>query len=284
MLSIVTVQPDEPSGPRMRSRATAFMLSLLLPGIGHMYCGKTRTGMCTALFYVLCLAGFFSLGNAGWVLFRPSLALYIFAFVDSFLTAQEISAGVELPPYGNPRVAAILNLLTRGFGYFYAGEKKLGIIVFFVLLGFAQWPDPALIVAMEFAYIAMAIHAYRLCRKMYLTPDSEPRRPDRFENSVYAIAGILAVGYIGLVLVGLTTNQMDHSAPPASPGATVGLSSFRIEGASADGTPTRSGRVRVLRWRVPERTAARRYSRLSGNSACRWAFIYERRTSFMRVW
>ena len=44
--------------------------------------------------------------------------------------ALEINRGKEPGPYQNPRVAAVLNLLTHGFGYFYLGERGKGLLVF----------------------------------------------------------------------------------------------------------------------------------------------------------
>ncbi len=72
----------------------------------------------------------------------------------------------------NPRVAAILNLLTKGWGYFYLGKKGQGIGIFFLLLIVEGWartlhgkPLVVFSVGVEVILAALCVHAYYLGRQ-----------------------------------------------------------------------------------------------------------------------
>jgi TM2 domain-containing membrane protein YozV len=134
--------------PVPRGPLVAFLLSLVFPGTGQIYCGKTSRGLWTlAIFFpALALTVYCTLQLGGadgkfnaffWgILLRITLFLYVFAFLDAFFTAREMTAGTDVFIAESPRVAAILNLLTRGFGYFYLGQRELGLTVFFGLMFF----------------------------------------------------------------------------------------------------------------------------------------------------
>ena len=146
--------------------------------------------------------------------------------------ARELNSGKDSPPYQNPRVAAALNFLTNGFGYFYLGERAKGLIVFMVmrLVGFAlesvQW-------LWEIIILALAIDAYRIGRRelsqgkaspllassgvlqLGLTEEYVPEpaappivRTPRIEGSrlppavPLLFAGLIACLYTGLVILG----------------------------------------------------------------------------------
>ena len=124
-----------PLATSSRSPSLAFLFSLIMPGFGQFYCRKVKRGVWTLAFFALSHLGIFFLypfleGDdhrlvALWgASLRAGIFLYIFAFLDAFFTAREINAGRDKQIEKNPRIAAILNLLTRGFGYFYLGEKK----------------------------------------------------------------------------------------------------------------------------------------------------------------
>ena len=124
--------PNVEIPPRHKSAGTAFLLSFLLPGSGQLYCGNTTRGWATLGFW---LAGaLMSLSQAPGILGLGVVlmfALWTFAFLDAYFSAREINAGVDLQIDGqNPRVAAVLNSLTAGFGYFYLTERRKGILVF----------------------------------------------------------------------------------------------------------------------------------------------------------
>jgi hypothetical protein len=93
-----------------------------------------------------------------------AVPIYIFAFFDALFTTREANEGRDCPSNGNPRIAATLNLLTNGLGYFYLGERTLGLVVF---LG-AQLVRPLLSSYLAVpSQVGLAVHVYKKCRKMY---------------------------------------------------------------------------------------------------------------------
>ncbi|HEY6375916.1 MAG TPA: hypothetical protein VIX90_10385 [Edaphobacter sp.] len=118
-----------------RSPALAFTLSLLFPGFGHFYIGLKRNAAWIAGIQALALVIAFS-GSGTWfyqaMLVLPSL--YCFAAADAYFGAREWNAGATSRMTGNnPRIAAVLNFLTKGWGYFYLGERTKGIVCFLIV-------------------------------------------------------------------------------------------------------------------------------------------------------
>ena len=221
--------PPAPLKPEPKDPAAAFLISLVIPGMGQLYCGERGRGIRTLALFGLCVAlvvwlssslsGSNEYASVAWgIAFRAGLALYAFAFVDAYFTAREKSEGVYALYAYNPRVAAILNLLTRGFGYWYLDEKGKGVLLF-VVVGVAnraaiRMTGPvadALGIFVEVALAAMAVDAYRLAKNKNeqkmgpiipsateLTPASglQPHVP-------IALASLIATAYVGLITVGL---------------------------------------------------------------------------------
>jgi TM2 domain-containing membrane protein YozV len=165
-------------------------MSLVFPGSGQIYCGKKQRGVPTFVIFLLAAFGVVALNTESvlWgVSLRCFLAIYAFSFLDAYYTALEVNAEKDPPPYQNPRVAAALNLLTNGFGYFYLGERVKGLIVFMVmrLLGFAlgsvQW-------LWEIIILCLAADAYRIGRRDLTRGRVAPR---------FASSGILQLGLSG---------------------------------------------------------------------------------------
>jgi hypothetical protein len=200
-------------------------MSLLLPGLGQLYCGKVKRGVLTLLFF---LAGagltYFLIdkpepaGLFGGMGLRLALVLYVFSFLDAYFTARDINLGLDaVQPY-NPRVAAVLNLVTRGFGYWYVDEKTKGVVLFF-LVGAAdrasmKMEDPAgiwLSLAVEVAMAVMAADAYRIARlENSLAVASPPVRPEGLEPEEglkpaipLALASLFVAAYMGLILLAI---------------------------------------------------------------------------------
>jgi TM2 domain-containing membrane protein YozV len=238
--SFLSLTPSEPIAtstpmfdpqPVPRSPLVAFLLSLVLPGAGQIYCGKTSRGLWTLAIFLpaLVLTVYLTLQLGGaegkvdaffWgILLRITLFLYVFAFLDAFFTAREMTAGTDAFIAESPRVAAILNLLTRGFGYFYLGQRKLGLTVFFGLMFFqaplAKTAVGALI--LEFISAAMGVHAYSIARrseKEILTTVRLPAGPAPSAGVPRAIpvglAVVLAAGYLALLVLGLLLPDYSH--------------------------------------------------------------------------
>ncbi|HYG98070.1 MAG TPA: hypothetical protein VD837_02995 [Terriglobales bacterium] len=183
MESLLGTPATHPTAPepiaveQQRSSGIALFLSLLLPGVGHLYCQKVRNGILTMLFFCggVCGALLLNTESTAWAIaLRVALVMYVFAFLDAYYVAREINAGLD--PYiigNNPRIAAALNLLTNGLGYFYLGERKKGLILFFALRILPAAFMNALthevsrvgMAIFELVYIVIAIDAYRLARK-----------------------------------------------------------------------------------------------------------------------
>jgi TM2 domain-containing membrane protein YozV len=211
--------------PVLRNPALAFLLSLLLPGLGQFYCRKNSRGACTLGFFLVSLVGTIwltpmLLGASDvlvvfvWgVLLQIAVFLYVFAFLDAYFTAREMSVGTDPFIAESPRVAAILNLLTRGFGYFYLGQRAAGFAVF-IGLGFFQQTimkaasqgDPiAGDLFMEAVFAGLAIHAYDIARKRQkeilstIEPAPQFAALGGLPPAVpLALAALFAAGYLGL--------------------------------------------------------------------------------------
>lgn len=238
--SFLSLNPSEPIDtptamfkpqPVPKSPFVAFLLSLVFPGAGQIYCGKTSRGLWTLAIFLpaLVITVYLTVqlgspeGNEDtffWgILLRITLFLYVFAFLDAFFTAREMTAGTDAFVAESPRVAAILNLLTRGFGYFYLGKRRLGFAVFFGLM-FFQAPlvkTAAGGLVIEFTLAAMGAHAYSIARqteKEILATVQLPAGPapsTGFPRSIpIGLALVLAAGYLALLVLGLLLPDYSH--------------------------------------------------------------------------
>ena len=124
-----------PIQPVKKSSTLAFVLSLIFPGLGQVYCGQMR-GVTTLIFSAAGLAGVYFLADGTGqselffgIAFRVTGILYVFAFLDAYFTATELSDGTYSLITEHPRVAAVLNLISLSFGYFYIRQKKKGMVM-----------------------------------------------------------------------------------------------------------------------------------------------------------
>jgi TM2 domain-containing membrane protein YozV len=159
--------PMEAPSPRVRSSGVAFVLALILPGAGQVYAGKALRGAVSFVVFLFAGVGAvaFQVESQLWGLsLRSLLAIYVFSFLDAYQSVQELNARRDPPPYQNPRVAAVLNLLASGWGYFYLGERAKGLMVFMVVrLG--GWALGHYQFLWELISFGMAVDAYRLARR-----------------------------------------------------------------------------------------------------------------------
>ena len=234
----------------------AFALSLLYPGLGHFYCKKQQQGLITAAFFTGCMLVLFFVDPNSSPLFwgmalRAAIVLYGFGFLDAFYSAREINVGIDQYMIGsNPRIAAMLNLLTAGFGYFYLGERTKGLIWFFasrILFagGATRVSWVALIV--EFACIVVAVDAFRIAsRKLRETFSAESTDP--FATSEkglsplvpMALGAILVLNYFAVVALGLMMPK--YSVEERSPLSVISL---------PDGQSTIEQQAYGVRMRLP---------------------------------
>src|SRR5713226_9816321 len=215
--------------PVPRNPALAFLLSLLLPGLGQFYCRKNSRGAWTLVFFLIALGvtiwltPMFVGTSAGavalaWgVLLRVAVFLYVFAFLDAYFTAREMTAGIDPFIAESPRVAAILNLLTRGFGYFYLGQRAAGFAVFIgfgiflqsILNSFGKEDHAASGLFMEAVLAGLAIHAYGIARKREkeilatIEPSPQFAAMGGLPSAVpIGLAVVFAAAYLGLACIG----------------------------------------------------------------------------------
>lgn len=222
--------PETP--PAHKSAGLAFLISLLAPGSGQIYCGKVARGGTTLAFFVLSVAltgvGFGLPDATGEELLGIAMLavviLYVFSFLDAYYVAREINAGIDsLVDSSNPRVATTLNLLTNGFGYWYLGERNKGWVAFIVLgviirgasraLGNSPWSLLLLVIPS-----AMAVDAYRIAKRQLVEartslphPSIRPAEPEtRLPSAIpIALACLLPLGLVGVIVIGLAVPKFD---------------------------------------------------------------------------
>jgi len=204
-----------------KSAGRAFVLSLLVPGAGQFYCGKTGRGWITLGFWLLGLICAFSTreGVKGTGIMLVTV-LWIFSFLDAYFTAIEINRGQDVQvDVQNPRVAVTLNLLTAGFGYFYLGERTKGTVIFVVtqvlrfglprLTGYA---GGVVSLALLVVQMLMGADAYRIARtQLQEALGPQPEQPNAATGKASRIplfipvglASLAAVCFLGFLIFGL---------------------------------------------------------------------------------
>lgn len=221
-LGLTGQNPYSPYLPPLvhKSAGLAFGLSALIPGAGQFYCGKIGRGGLTLAFWLLgllcCFTGSQLMLGVGLTVM---LVLWIFAFLDAYFTAIEVSRGQDdQVDECNPRIAVVLNLLTAGFGYFYLGEHTKGIAMFavtqavrFLIIPKAGSIAGGLIsVVLLLLQLAMAADAYRIARRLVkealgaeAAQVASAVPASRLPKEVpIALAGLLAFGFVLLAIIG----------------------------------------------------------------------------------
>jgi signal peptidase I len=101
----------------------AVVLSILMPGVGHVYCGKLVRGLVFGLLYGVAIPvvlGWLAyVGPASTVLFGflmvvAAFAVLIVAVVDSYRQARGTRADYDLKVYNRPAVYLLLGLMIEG--------------------------------------------------------------------------------------------------------------------------------------------------------------------------
>jgi TM2 domain-containing membrane protein YozV len=223
---------------RHKSAGRAFALSLLVPGLGQLYCGKTASGGLTLAVWLLglglCIAHV-SLELTGQALI-VMLVLWIFSFLDAYFTAIEVNQGQDdLVEGQNPRVAVTLNLLTAGFGYFYLGQRAKGIILFVVMQVARLAMPPKFALVLVLVQLLAAVDAYRIARREVkealesataqqvdgaapvLQLPASPAPGSRLPVQVpVVLACLLGAGFVLLVVIGLVAGRWTKHPAAAS--------------------------------------------------------------------
>ncbi len=205
---------------RHKSAGLALLLSLILPGAGQLYCGKSLRGGVTLCFSLVGAVLCFmrqqpNLQGTGVLLV---VVLWMFSFLDAYFTATEINSAQDAQVDAqNPRVAVTLNLLTAGFGYFYLGERAKGM-AFFVGTQIVRFGVPRMTgykgglvsVVLVVVQMMMGVDAYFIARRQLkeaLGPAPEqpvPITPSRVPAFVpIGLACIIGAGFFLAMIVGL---------------------------------------------------------------------------------
>ncbi len=218
---------------RPKSAGLAFGLSVLVPGLGQLYCGKNGRGGMTLAFWLLALIFCFAGVSTRLVVVAlvVMLVLWIFSFLDAYFTAIETNQGRDdLVDEQNPRVAATLNLLTAGFGYFYLGEQTKGLTFFLAMLairfavrstGFWGISISFVLAVVQFV---VAVDAYRIARRR-VNQELGQQPVLAAENALPAsrlpvqvpvvLACFLPFGFVVLLLFGLAIGSIRSGKRPA---------------------------------------------------------------------
>jgi hypothetical protein len=174
------LSPPEFVAPnKRRSPLVAMLLSMVFPGLGHLYIGLRRHAAWLIGTELLALAGTaYSSGviHGQFILMLPTLTC--FAIMDSYYSAREWNAGAtSLLAGANPRIAALLNFLTKGFGYFYLGDKAKGFVVFLALWATQTFhllhPNIWLLILLISTQILISADGYRIARQRLLAKHPE---------------------------------------------------------------------------------------------------------------
>jgi hypothetical protein len=144
------------------------------------------------------------------------LAVYVFASLDAYFTACEISGGLDEQSGQNPRVAAFLNFASFVGGYIYLRRTRRAVMVLAaVIVGLGVFSEMAFVsIWMDFAVEAslglLAIDAYRIQRRSLHKSSADPLRPTAASAAVghagelspkvpLGLAFVVALLYAGLV-------------------------------------------------------------------------------------
>ena len=101
----------------------AILLSLIMPGLGQIYCGRFKRGLVLNFLNILPLPiiiSLFSLSDSpalmhiAIVLILASLMILLAAILDSALLAKRAATGYQLKDYNNPAVYALLVIIVTG--------------------------------------------------------------------------------------------------------------------------------------------------------------------------
>lgn len=213
----VAASPATPPRKAERKNPTsAWLLSFFCPGAGQLYCRNEGRGLVTLILFWIAASVALSVkppAPAWGIAVRYAMALWCFASLDAFFSAREVNTGIApLIEGGNPRVAAILNLTTKGWGYFYLGKKREGIVIFLLLLaadgGFRTLKGHTRLWVSgiaELVMITLCVHGYVLARNQLkkVLPAETPSSTGLSVGVPIACGAFVATCYLVLVAIAL---------------------------------------------------------------------------------
>jgi TM2 domain-containing membrane protein YozV len=206
-MSIFAPAGSLPPVEKKLSAGRAWLMSLVAPGAGQIYCDAHFRGIWTLIIFLCSIAALiFINSDFRWNGLRMAMILYAFAGIDAYLTAREHNEGIDTEASNNPRVASVLNLTTNGFGYMYLGQKG-AIYIVIAVMGVWRIANHTLPMLAEMVAFGIAVHAYRkgqrLRAKIYPAAQKPAVAESRIPLFVPIIVSMIVLGaYYALVTVG----------------------------------------------------------------------------------
>lgn len=111
------------SHPSRRLAWLAVVLSILMPGVGHVYCGRLVGGLVFGLLYAVAIPVILGLlayiGPAptvqfGLLMVAAAFGIVVVATIDSYRQAHKARSDYELKVYNRPAVYLLLGLMIEG--------------------------------------------------------------------------------------------------------------------------------------------------------------------------
>jgi signal peptidase I len=127
----------------------AAVLSILMPGVGHVYCGKLTRGLVFGLLYgvavpvVLGLLAYMSPASTvlfGFLMVAAMFGVVIAAAVDAYKLAIKTRPDYELKAYNHPVVYALFGLMIQGSSVGYALHVRASLFEAFRIPSCSNYP------------------------------------------------------------------------------------------------------------------------------------------------
>lgn len=132
-----------------RKPSTALGLSLIMPGLGHIYCGKIVKGIILAFLSSILIPVFFGALSVSQSSIRMaviiaslllSIIIWLVAIIDSWYTARHTSESYVLKDYNRWYVYVILILMSTGNSAQLSFNIKATLVEAFRGVGIANYP------------------------------------------------------------------------------------------------------------------------------------------------
>jgi len=137
------------SNKRRRHAWLATLLSVLMPGMGHAYCGRLMRGLAFGLLYgvaipaILGLLAYFGPASTilfGFLMVAASLGVVVAAAFDSYRLARRTKTDYQLKAYNCPGIYVLLGLLIQGSSIGYALHIRSSLFEAFRVPAASMYP------------------------------------------------------------------------------------------------------------------------------------------------
>lgn len=141
--------PESSSIQRPRLPWVAALFSLLMPGVGHAYCGRLARGLAVGVLYGVAIPAVLGLlaylGPASTVLFgflmmAATVGIVLLAAVDAFRLARRTRRDYQPKAYNSPGIYLLLGLLIQGSSIGYALHVRSSLFEAFRVPAASEYP------------------------------------------------------------------------------------------------------------------------------------------------